>query len=175
MKNENQVRKGITSNELVEILLKVEKGTFSNILTETTVRMNKKNNPYYGLITKISTQNVLLGSNYENRVNNNLLKENKDNDFVAQSSKVGNHVSTCVLFNENTQLYYLQAEYFGEIKPQIEYFFNGNIIEKEKFAEFLAQKSVPNQNGLDNKVNIFSPKIENIKQITLNKIKYIVS
>jgi hypothetical protein len=170
-----QITKAITSSELVEILMKVQKGTFANILTETNVRMNKKNNPYFGLITKVSSQNILLGSNYENRVNNNLLKESKENDFIAQSSKVGNHISSCVLFNENTQLYYLQAEYFGEIKPQIEYYYNGNIIEKQLFAEFLPQKSVPNQNGLDNKVNIFSPKIENIKQITLNKIKYIVS
>ena len=170
-----QITKAITSSELVEILKKVEKGTFSNILTETTVRMNKKNNPYFGLITKIASQNVLLGSNYENRVNNNLLKESKDTDFIAQSSKVGNHVSNCVLFNENTQLFYLQAEYFGEIKPQIEYYYNENLIEKQLFAEFMPQKSVPNQNGLENKVNIFSPKIENIKQITLNKIKYIVS
>lgn len=170
-----QITKAITSNELVEILNQVQKGTFANILTETNVRMNKKNNAYFGLITKIAKQNVLLGSNYENRVNNNLDKEQKESNFISQSSKVGNHISTCILFNENTQLYYLQAEYFGEVKPQIEYYYNGNIIEKEKFAEFLPQKNSPSQNGLDNKVNIFSPKIENIKEISLNKIKYIIS
>jgi DNA-binding TFAR19-related protein (PDSD5 family) len=38
-----QITKAITSSELVEILKKIEKGTFSNILTETNVRMNKKN------------------------------------------------------------------------------------------------------------------------------------
>jgi hypothetical protein len=49
------------------------------------------------------------------------------------------------------------------------------LIEKQLFAEFLPQKSVPNQNSLENKVNIFSPKIENIKEISLNKIRYIIS
>lgn len=165
----------ITSSELVEILKNVQKGTFANILTETTVRMAKTNNPYFGMVTKKSSQNVLLGCNYENRVNNNLLKENKETNFVAESCKVGQHVSECVLFNENTQKHYLQAEYFGEIKPQIEYYYNGNLIQKELFAEFIPKKSSPTQNGLDKKVNVFSPKIENIKEITLNKIRYVIS
>jgi hypothetical protein len=175
MKNEMQVTKAITSSELIEILMKVQKGTFANILTETNVRMNKKNNQYFGLITKKSEIRVLLGSNYQDRVNNNLEKEEKDRDFIAESCKVGNHVSECVLYNENTKLFYLQAEYFKEIKPKVEFYFNGKLIEKELFEKFLPKETKPNQNGLTKKVNSISYKIQSIKEISLNKVKYIVS
>jgi hypothetical protein len=171
----NQVTKAITSSELIVILNEVKKGTFANILIETNVRMNKKNNPYFGLITKKTEIKILLGSNYENRVNNNLDKENKETDFVAESCKVGGHVSECVLYNENTNLFYLQYEYFKEIKPKVEYYYNDNLIELEKFIDFVPEKKSANQKGLLKKVNSITVKIENIKEISLNKIKYIVS
>ena len=170
-----QITKAITTNELVEILLKVEKGTFAFIRIETVLKMRKTNNPYFGLITKKSDIRVLLGSNYQDRVNNNLEKEEKDRDFIAESCKVGNHVSECVLYNENTKLFYLQAEYFKEIKPKVEFYFNGKLIELEKFSEFVPEKTTAKQKGLIKKVNSISVKIENIKEISLNKIKYIVS
>ena len=170
-----QVTKAITSSELVEILKMEKKGTFSFLKTETTVKMNKTNNPFYGLITKKSEIRVLLGSNYQDRVNNNLEKEEKDRDFIAESCKVGNHVSECVLYNENTKLFYLQAEYFKEIKPKVEFYFNGKLIEKELFEKFLPKETKPNQNGLTKKVNSISYKIQSIKEISLNKVKYIVS
>jgi hypothetical protein len=167
--------KAITSSELVEILKTQKTGSFAFIKIETVLKMNKKNNPYFGLITKKSEIRILLGSNYQNRVNNNLEKENKVSDFIAESCKVGNHISSCVLYNENTQLFYLQYEYFKEIKPKVEYFHNENLIELEKFIEFIPEKTTANQNGLLKKVNSITVKIENIKEISLNKIKYIVS
>jgi hypothetical protein len=170
-----KITKGITSSELVEILKKQKIGTFAFLKIETVLKMNKKNNLYFDKIKKKSSQNVLLGANYQNRVNNNLLKEEKESNFIAESCKVGQHISECVLYNENTQLFYLQYEFFKEIQPRVEYFFNGNIIEKEKFSEFLPQKSVANQNGLVKKVNSITVKVQNIKEITLNKVKYFVS
>jgi hypothetical protein len=175
MKNENQVTKGITTNELVEILKTQKIGTFAFIKIETVLKMNKTNNPYFGLITKKSEIRILLGSNYQNRVNNNLEKESKESNFIAESCKVGNHVSECVLYNENTKLFYLQYEFFKEIKPKVNYFFNENLIELEKFSEFVPEKTTAKQKGLIKKVNTISVKIENIKEISLNKIKYIVS
>jgi hypothetical protein len=170
-----QVTKGITSSELVEILKTQKTGTFAFIKIETTLKMRKTNNPYFGLITKKSEIKILIGSNYQNRVNNNLEKENKVSDFIAESCKVGQHVSECVLFNENTQLHYLQYEYFKEIKPKVNYYYNDNIIELEKFIEFIPEKTTANQNGLVKKVNSITVKIENIKEISLNKIRYIIS
>jgi hypothetical protein len=171
----NQVTKGITTNELVEILKTQKTGTFAFLKIETTLKMNKKNNPYFDRIIKKSEIKILLGSNYQNRVNNNLDKENKESNFVAESCKVGTHISSCVLFNENTQLHYLQYEYFKEIKPKVEYFHNENLIELEKFVQFVPEKTTANQNSLIKKVNSITVKIENIKEISLNKNKYIVS
>jgi hypothetical protein len=171
----NQITKAITTTELVEILKKQKIGSFAFLKIETNLKMNKKNNPYFDRIIKKSEIRILLGSNYENRVNNNLKKEDKESNFVAESCKVGGHVSECVLYNEKTELFYLQYEYFKEIQPKVEFYFNDKLIEKELFTEFLPQKSVPNQNGLENKVNSITVKMINIKEITLNKVKYIIS
>jgi hypothetical protein len=176
MKNENQVTKAITSSELVEILQNLDKPTFANVVSETFVKMAKTNNPYFELIIKHTKQNLLLCADYESRVNNNLVKENKENDFVSDINKVGSHVSKCVLWNQKTEKFYLQYERFLEIKPQVFYTFNGVEIDKEKFLQFMPKNYQANtQSELDKKVIFQTFKIESIKEISLNKIKYIVS
>lgn len=171
-----QVLKPITVSELVEILAKLEKPTFANIVTETTVRMNKTNNPYFGLITKHTKTNILLCSDYEKRVNNNLEKEEKETDFVAKTNKVGKHISKCVLFNDKTNKYYLEYERFIEIAPTVSYTMNGEPIEKETFKDFLPPVyENKSQGDLERKVLVQSVTIDNIKEISIDKVKYIVS
>jgi hypothetical protein len=171
-----QVTKAITSSELVEILQNLDKPTFANVVSETVVKMAKTNNPYFESIIKHTKQNLLLCADYESRVNNNLLKESKENDFVADINKVGSHVSKCVLWNEKTQKFYLQYERFLEIKPQVFYTYNGVEIDKEKFLQYMPKNYQANtQSELDKKVIFQTFKIESIKEITLNKVKYIVS
>ena len=61
----------ITKNELITLLSTIDKPTFTNVVMETKVRMNKTNNPYYDKVIKRSKCNYSLGVNYESRVNNN--------------------------------------------------------------------------------------------------------
>lgn len=174
--NIEKTLKAITVSELIEVLTKLEKPTFANILTETTVRMNKTKNPYYGLITKYTSTNILLCTEYEKRVNNNLEKEEKETNFIAQSNKVGKHVGKCLLYNDKTEKFYLQYERFNEIKPKVSYTFNGQNIEKSIFEAFLPPiYESKTQEQLDKKVLILSVTLNNIKEITIDKVKYIVS
>jgi len=163
---------GLSTDELVEILKGVEKGTFGFFEIHTIPKMNKKGNPYHELVTKVTKGNVLIGgqvdedekSTYQKRV----IKNTGNEDFVPQKNNVGSHVDgTCVIFNERLNRYYLQYEWFNEVKPKTEFFFEGNSIEKQIFQDFM-RKYTPNPY----RVNVQSVKIENIKEIHLNHVHY---
>ena len=171
MKNqENQINR----NELLTLLSNVEKSTFVNLVTETKLRMNKRNNPYYDKVIKKSKCNFLIGNDYEIRVQGNESKEGLTPDFVSMENKVGNHVSKCVLFNEKTQSHYLMVERFDEIKPKVEYIFEGNQIDKMLFNDFMVKVSESSRQEQERKVMVLSYKLDSIKELSLNGQKYIV-
>lgn len=168
---ESQSVEEISIMGLVELLSKIERQTFCNIVKETKVKMNKTDNPYYNQIIKKSVENVMIGTTYEDRVNNNREKEGKERDFEVSENKVGKHRSKVILYNDNTKKYYLQYERFNEVKPSVEYLFDGNEIEKKLFESFMVKSNYDKQ-GLKRTVNVLSVTLNNIKQITLNGQKY---
>ena len=97
----NEVKK-ITHEELITILMGIEKPTFTNIVTETMVKMNKgktkegnkEENPYHNKVKKLKKCNYLIGMDYEQRVINNDTKENGESSFVVSENKVGVYCST---------------------------------------------------------------------------------
>jgi hypothetical protein len=159
----------LTTSELTEILKGKDKGTWCYMITETKVRMNKTGNPYFNQVIKRSYLNVLLGNSYQNRV----IKETGDTDFIPEVNKVGEHISKCVLHNENTGKDYLQYENFDYksipnypknlIPSDPEYNFNGDPIEKRLFESYMMKYS-PNKYG----VTFMSVTIENIKECHLD-------
>ena len=158
----------ITQLELINILGQINKGTFVNLFILTKVRMNKKNNPYWEQIFKLNSFNAIIGNSYEIRLFNETNKAGIETPEI-QENKVGNHVSKVVLFNEKLQTFYLQYEIPKNYKAKALYFFQNSIILKEKFKEFM-----PTVKPNENKPTFVTVKIENIKSITINKIKYLV-
>jgi hypothetical protein len=165
----------ITRNELLTLLSNVEKSTFINLVTETKLRMNKRNNPYYDKVIKKSKSNFLIGNDYETRVRTNENKEGLTPDFVSKENNVGNHVSKCVLFNEKTQSHYLMVERFDEIKPKVEYIFEGNEIDKMLFNDFMVKVSENSRQEQERKVMVLSYKLDSIKELSLNGQHYVVT
>jgi len=163
----------LTTNELTDILKRKDKGTWTFLITETKVRMNKTGNPFYNGVTKVSHLNVLLGNDYETRMKN----VTGDENFVSQKSSVGEHISKCVLHNDNTGKDYLSYENFDYSKipnypknliPEPpKYIFNGDEIEKQLFESFMI-KSKPRP------VKWFSVTIDNIKKCHIDGNQYIV-
>ena len=96
--------------------------------------------------------------------------------FQTEFSRVGVHVSKCVLFNEKLNTFYLQMERFEEVKPiETEYIHNDNPIDKMLFEDFMVKSSPSQKQQQDKKVMVLSPKIDNIKELSLNGIRYIVT
>jgi len=166
--------------ELVNILNQIEKPTFTYIISETPVKMNKgkkndgtkENNPYYDRVTKLRKGRFLIGSEYEKRVQGNDIKEGGDGTFKSQESKVGTHISKCVLFNEKLNKYYLSHERFPEVPPTSEYIFEGQPIEKELFDSWISEKESYTNQPQERKVEWTTLTLTNIRQISINKEQY---
>lgn len=165
----------ITKNELITLLSEIEKPTFTNVVMETIVKMRKTNNPYYNKVVKKSKCNYSLGVNYENRVNNNYTKEGIENTFETEKPSGKTHISKCLLVSDkDNSVHYVMLERFNEIKPINEFIFEGNEIDKQLFQDFIGQYTESVKQEQEKKVSVITPKIENIKEISLNGMRYII-
>jgi len=166
----------ITQQELITLLSTIERPTFTNVVMETKVRMNKTNNPYYEKVIKRSKCNYSLGVNYESRVNNNEVKEGLEGNFETEKPSGKTHISKCLLVSDkDNSVHYVMLERFDEIKPTNEYIFEGNEIEKVLFESYMTKVYESQKQEQERKVMVITPKIENIKEISLNGTHYIIN
>jgi hypothetical protein len=163
----------ITKNELLNLLNGVEKSTFVHLVTETKVRMNKTGNPYFDKVVKKSSCNFLMGNDYEDRVITNEEKEGLEGTFEVEEMKGKRHISKVVCVDTKTETkHYLCVERFDEIKPNVEYSFEGNTIEKVMFENYLVKVSESQKQQQQRKVKWLTYGIDSIKQISFNKEQY---
>jgi hypothetical protein len=178
--NKEKNIKWITQKELISLLNEIENPTFVNIVSETIVRMNKEKtklgnkelNPYHDKVVKLRKGNFLIGSDYEKRVQGNDTKEGGEGTFKSQESKVGVHISKCVLFNEKYNKYYLSHEKFPQVKPKSEFTFEGNTIDKVLFDKWITDSKPYENQPQEKKVEWTTLTIDNLKEISLNGETY---
>jgi len=165
----------ISRQDLINLLMQQERGTFVNVVMVTDVKMNKRNNPYYKSVTKRSKCNYLLGSSYEDRVNVNYGKEGIEETFVAEKPIGKTHISKCLLhLDSDVNVIYVMLERFDAIKPKNEYYFQGNTIEKALIESYFKKVSESTKQLQDKKVKPITPNIDNIKEITMNGTHYVI-
>lgn len=165
----------VTENEMLQILLSLDKPTFTNIKSKVVTRMNKRNNPYFEKVFKTTEGNYFIGGDYEKMVNNQIKKEDLENiDFKSKECSVGNHVSKCILYNENTEKHYLQHYVFREIPLKSTYEFEGNEIEKQLFESYLVKKSENKTQPQERKIVPPTFKMESILEMSLNGNRYVI-
>jgi len=163
----------INQEQLLELLMGVEKSTLIHLVTTTPVIMNKTGNPYHNKVVKVNSCNYLIGNGYQDRVNSNISKEGGNPTFESQSLIGKEHVTKCVLKDTKTGLKrYLMVERFIEVKPKVSYLYEGNPIEKQLFESYMSKVSEVKTQPQDRKVLVTTPLLENIKEITLNKVQY---
>jgi hypothetical protein len=166
----------INRNELLEILMNLEKGTFIHMVTETKVKMNKTGNPYFAEgIVKRNSRNYLTGVDYGKRVTNQYGKEGLNPEtFEVEQMKGKEHVSKCVSIDTKTRSkYYLSVEPFDEVQPfKTEYFYQGNTIDKQLFESYRVKVSENKKQETERKVQWLTFDIANIRQISINKEVY---
>jgi len=183
---ENQVIR-VTELELESILIKfkVVKGmsVFGSLFQITTPkalvkdRITKEKNPY-SVITKHSKVSCIFNADYEKQVINQLKRENKpetdyekgkpameltffgNNDFYCENVKNGKKV---VRYRPN-----------DNVKSSVEYFADGKAVKFEQVKNLLPDNSKATNQGTEKEILWRTPYLENIHELTINKIKYII-
>jgi hypothetical protein len=169
--------KKVTTSELAEILMEKSfvKGAavFANVLQSTDPKLKKTGNPFTN-VRKISQLTILLNTEYEKGVLNQLAREEKD----ATEYEKGRNTMP-LQFGENNRFigYFngkpvLQYRPFDNSHPKTIYTHNGVEIDKEKIAAFLPAKSAAQNQGTDKEILWRKLYLSNVLEITIDKETY---
>jgi hypothetical protein len=143
---------------------------FFNMKTTTKVRMNKTGNPYYDQVSKISSRNFHHLPDYEKSVRNKYIKEGLNpDDFKVETPKGKEHISPCLLKDTKTgDKRYFMVRPYENVKPTLEYQFNGDSIGKEVFEQFLVKVSENKKQQTDDKVECLTYDLMNIDELNID-------
>lgn len=101
----------MTREQLISALRGIRGCRVISFTTETIPSMRKGGNPWYGRIVKRSYVNGLIGFNYQNSVNNALIRQGEEADFTAGPRAWGERI-------DGTPLVYHEGQYYLEVKVQ---------------------------------------------------------
>ena len=141
------------------------------------------------VLQKLVRTNVTIGTSYEKRVNRDLVKQEEEANFTAQSmsGKVYINDEGVIATDVKTGLkHYLICTVENKTKPVVHYFHEGKRIvfadTEQKKASGLFMPSYFEPKKTSGRGNVqeatdfhtISPNIDNIISLTLNKTKYLI-
>jgi len=158
------------SSELInEINTRVRGTTAVSIVTETPVRMVKKHretklpNPYIGAI-KVQVKNGLIGFDYENSVNYQAVREEKQERETKQRAWGTLSDNRIWVLHKGNHYLQLKLQSVGETH----YYLDGEEIPAEEIKPYLSGSNKSStQEDLEKVIIVNDIKIENIKAITM--------
>lgn len=174
----------VTEKELAQILFEMQivKGMplFASVLQYTDAKTVKKSrtdkdkkNPHPDLM-KLSKVGILLNSEYEKAVTNQLAKEDKE----ATEYKKGENTMP-LTFGENNQFiglfkgeFVLQYRPNDNVKPRTKYLSNGKLVDKAKIEEFLPLTYNATNQGTDREILWRKLYLKNVVKLAINKKVY---
>jgi len=171
--------KKVTLKELAQILLetRIVKGMpmFASVLQATEPnclkksRTTKEPNPFASIV-KVSKVSILLNSEYEKAVTNQLAKEGKE----ATEYKKGENTMPLV-FGENNQFigiykgeFVLQYRPNDNVKAKTKFLANGKFTDKNKLVDFLPTESKATNQGTEREILWRKLYLKNVKKIAVN-------
>lgn len=181
--NRNKKPVNVTVKELAQILFeyKAVKGSpiFASILQLTTPKCTKKSrvtsapNPYNN-IAKLSRVGIILNSNYETAVTNQLQREDKE---PSEYQKGENTMP--LTFGENNQFigvfkgeFVLQYRPNDNVKAQSVYFADGKRTDKEKLEAYLPTPRTATNQGTDREILWRKLYLSNVIRLSFNNKVY---
>ena len=162
---------------IIEQVSRMNKGTFGvEIITETEPAMRKTNNPFVGRVTKITHYiNAVLGIDYQNAVNNRLVRKGLENNYQAEAPKGKKHYNAFFYQSLDGETFYLKIGMYKNTTSHSILFLDGQPAtpaEIEQIKPFLQSKSANIQKQADAGLNeteqyhIVTPKTQNVVKIT---------
>lgn len=167
----------ITTDKLTQLLLKrhthVGQPIFANIEYEVDARLKKTNNPYPG-VTKKTKMTVMLNSEYETGVLNQLKREGKEaNEYERGANTMplefGRNNTIVGFFDGKAALQYRP---FDKSNPTTEYFTEEGIpVKYEDIKDFLPSRGKATNQGTEKQIlwnklymsNLISLKIDGVR------------
>jgi len=164
--------KTINKTELLKLLQKVDgnKATFVSVIYNTDARLKKKDNPYLGT-RKINKISGLINFNYQNRVNNQRIKEGKEDNFQAETRKYGfkaDDFNGCLLYGAGDTKLIISPE--KSYSPK--FVFNNKLVSKDKIQPWLPKVKETNNQNVDKQIVYMNIDLSNILKITIDKNTY---
>ena len=177
----------VSEQNLAEILLKTQalKGMnfFASVVQVTRPKCTVKSrankdikNPYKDVV-KISKVGILLNSDYQTAVTNQLVREGKE------KSEYNKGVNTMPLeYGENNQFigkykdeYVLQYRTNDNVLPKSKYVADGKLVDKSKLVDFLPLSNNASNQGTDRAILWRKLYLKNVQKITLDGVTYKVT
>ena len=177
-----KVTSKVTLNELNAILgdISITKGmaNFATVEQLTEPKLTKKDRvtkePFLGQIHKLSIVSIILNTEYEKIVTNQLKREDKE----TSEYKKGVNTMPIEKCDNNNFFGYYYGKGVLEYKPnqgqtpQTAYYLNGKIIDKNLLPDVLPTTNKATNQGTDKEVFWRKLYTKNIVSITLNGVKY---
>lgn len=166
--------KKITSDELAVLLAESSGATTISLIARTDARLRKKGNPY-GTVYKVAQATGLLGADYENRVNNQLARENpkeaKVRPFVAGPRGWGENSGRLI---DKDGLKYLN---FSPNRVDVLRYETANGVEVpfEDIEQFMPKGRDGSSQPTAKKIKVSNYRLSNIQQISFDGSVYKVS
>lgn len=172
----------VTLSELEAILANIEitKGmanfAFIEQLTEPKcLKKDRKTGlPFTGQINKLSLVSVILNTEYEKVVTNQLAREDKDKSEYQK----GQNTMPIVKCEKNNFFGYYEGKAVIEYKPnqgttpQTAYYLNGKLTEKNDLPDVLPTTSKATNQGTDKEILWRKLYLKNVLSISINGTKY---
>lgn len=156
--------------EKIDFILSLKKGLFGNkVVTITTPKMNKRNNPFLmngDNVQKITFyHNVGLGISYENATNNKLAKNGEEANFEAEKPKgmTWEYFPFILKSDRNPEQKYLRLQYYANTKVRSLYMINGKLATPQEIETI--KTFLPKSNNSDSLIKVVSVKLENVIKI----------
>jgi hypothetical protein len=163
----------VSIDELRSKLLEVTGAKAVSVVMVTVPQMNKKvngeANPFYGRVQKRTYRSVVIGFRYENSVNNQRAREDKDLDFVAMPRTWGVHIDGTPLV-EHRERYYLECKVERVIESN--YLLDGELADDEVVEPYLAKRTQSSRQGVDKEVVLIDVNLENIEVLVMDGETY---
>jgi len=165
--------KQVNLEEFKKVLAEINTQTEGRITTYTELKMNKKDNPFYGKIFKLSSYDIIMKFNYAQAVNEQLVKEGKEPNFVSKPRTWGVHIENTPMLEHKGE-FYLEVRCVGdESKADIKYFKDGKEIEEKEFEQYAPVKKESTTDSSP-KIIMRDIKLVNIKELIFNDVKYVI-
>lgn len=147
------------------------KATFAKVTAIVEQKMLKRGNPLaWAEVTKKVTYQMLLNANYQNMVNKQRERENKEANFVSKENwfkKVNDGFNGSIVAKKSDET--CQYLFFACNNAKTEmYFINGRVATNEEveiIRNFKQKSAKATNQGLDTDIVVRTIKIEGIEQI----------